>query len=76
MHVVRQKRRHEYTQTVDVVDVSPVHGLVCCAGNDGVLECIDARQSSTVGSLDVASALEKVRRGLEPHSVEGRHLWM
>ena len=56
---------HLHTQTVTVVDVSPVHGLVCCAGNDGVLECVDIRQPSIVGSLDIASALEKVRRGLE-----------
>jgi ribosome biogenesis protein ENP2 len=37
--------------------VSPVHGLFAGAGEDGLLECWDVRQRSSVGSLDVAATV-------------------
>ena len=39
-----------------VIGVSPVHGLFGGAGEDGLLECWDVRQRSSIGSLDVAAA--------------------
>lgn len=42
------------------LDLSLAHGLVCCAGSDGSLQCIDVRQKTCVGSLNVAQVLQKV----------------
>ena len=44
-------------------DLSHAHGLLCCAGSDGHVECLDPRQRAAAGSLDVSSALEKVSAG-------------
>lgn len=36
--------------------ISPAHGLLACAGEDGGLECFDLRQRSSLGWLDAAGA--------------------
>ena len=38
------------------VGLSPAHGLMGIAGEDGRLECFDARQRAAVGALDAAAA--------------------
>lgn len=38
------------------VGLSPAHGLVGVAGEDGRLECFDPRQRTAVGTLDAAAA--------------------
>lgn len=42
------------------VGVSPAHGLLGVAGEDGVLECFDPRQRAAVGSFDAAEAAGEV----------------
>ena len=41
---------------VNACGVSPAHGLLACAGEDGVLECFDLRQRGALGWLDAAAA--------------------
>ena len=36
--------------------ISPTHGLFATAGEDGVLECFDLRQRTSVGRVDAAQA--------------------
>ena len=38
------------------VGLSPVHGLMGVAGEDGSLECFDPRQRAAVGTLSAAAA--------------------
>ena len=44
----------------NAVDVSSVHGLVACAGEEGFLECFDMRQRASAGHMDAAAALGTV----------------
>lgn len=41
---------------INACGVSPVHGLLGAAGEDGHLECFDLRQRAPLGRLDAASA--------------------
>lgn len=43
------------------IGLSPAHGLLGVAGEDGCLECFDPRQRAAVGSLDAAAAAGVVR---------------
>lgn len=40
----------------NALGVSPTHGLIGCAGEDGGLECFDLRQKASLGYLDAAAA--------------------
>lgn len=44
------------SEAVNVCGVSPAHGLVACAGDDGGLECFDLRQRQSLGWFDAARA--------------------
>jgi hypothetical protein len=44
------------------VGLSPAHGLMGVAGEDGRLECFDPRQRAAVGVLDAAAAAGAVSR--------------
>ena len=44
------------------VGLSPAHGLMGVAGEDGRLECFDPRQRAAVGALDAAAAAGAVSR--------------
>ena len=41
---------------VNACGLSPVHGLLACAGETGLLECFDVRARSSVGCFDAAAA--------------------
>eukprot|EP00197_Chlamydomonas_leiostraca_P004092 CAMPEP_0202871522 /NCGR_PEP_ID=MMETSP1391-20130828/18922_1 /ASSEMBLY_ACC=CAM_ASM_000867 /TAXON_ID=1034604 /ORGANISM="Chlamydomonas leiostraca, Strain SAG 11-49" /LENGTH=663 /DNA_ID=CAMNT_0049552351 /DNA_START=89 /DNA_END=2076 /DNA_ORIENTATION=- len=41
---------------VNALGISPVHGLVAAAGEDGQLECFDPRARTSVGCLNAAAA--------------------
>jgi len=41
---------------VNACGISPAHGLLACAGEDGALECFDLRQRDSLGWLDAAAA--------------------
>lgn len=41
---------------INKVAVSPLHGLVAAAGEEGQLECFDVRQDRCAGRLDAAAA--------------------
>jgi ribosome biogenesis protein ENP2 len=41
---------------VNACGISPAHGLLACAGEDGGLECFDLRQRASLGRLDAAGA--------------------
>ncbi|PSC72487.1 Nucleolar 10 [Micractinium conductrix] len=41
---------------VNACGISPAHGLLACAGEDGALECFDLRQRDSLGWLDAAGA--------------------
>lgn len=43
---------------------SPSHGLLACAGEDGVLECLDMRAPKAVGLLGAAAAVGADGQGL------------
>lgn len=43
------------------IGLSPAHGLLGVAGEDGRLECFDPRQRAAVGTLDAAAAAGAVR---------------
>lgn len=45
---------------VNKLGISPVHGLVAAAGEEGLLECFDVRQEKCAGRLDVAAAIGAV----------------
>ena len=45
---------------INACGISPSHGLVACAGEDGVLECFDLRQRLAAGFLDAAAAMGQV----------------
>jgi hypothetical protein len=42
------------------VGLSPAHGLMGVAGEDGTLECFDPRQRTAVGTLHAAAAAGSV----------------
>ena len=42
---------------INKLAVSPVHGLVGAAGEEGLLECFDLRQEQCAGRFDAASAM-------------------
>ena len=44
--------------------LSPAHGLLGIAGEDGRLECFDPRQRVAVGSIDAAAAAGVVSAGV------------
>ena len=41
---------------VNACGISPSHGLLACAGEDGALECFDLRQRDALGRLDASAA--------------------
>ena len=41
---------------VNACGISPAHGLLACAGDDGGLECFDLRQRDSLGRLGAAAA--------------------
>ena len=41
---------------INACGISNVHGLFSCAGEDGILECFDLRQRSSIGAIDAAAA--------------------
>ncbi|KAK9809324.1 hypothetical protein WJX73_004781 [Symbiochloris irregularis] len=41
---------------VNACGLSPVHGLLACAGETGLLECFDARAKAPVGCFDAAAS--------------------
>jgi ribosome biogenesis protein ENP2 len=41
---------------VNACGISPAHGLLACAGEDGGLECFDLRQRDSVGRLNASAA--------------------
>lgn len=45
-----------HSPAVNACGISPSHGLLACAGEDGVLECFDLRQRNSLGWLDAAGA--------------------
>lgn len=42
---------------INACGVSPLHGMVAAAGEDGNLECFDLRAEKAIGCLDVAGVL-------------------
>ena len=46
---------------INKLGVSPAHGLVAAAGEEGLLECYDLRQEQCAGRFDAASAAGAVR---------------
>lgn len=49
---------------VNALGVSPVHGMMAAAGDDGVLECFDVRAAKAIGHLDVSASLGAPDEGL------------
>ena len=49
---------------VNACGISPAHGMLACAGEDGGLECFDLRQRDSLGWLDAASAAGGRGQGL------------
>ena len=43
-------------EDLNVVGISPTHGLVAVGGGDGSVECFDLRQKRSVGRLHAAAA--------------------
>lgn len=41
---------------INATGISPAHGMIACAGEDGGLECFDVRQRSSLGWLAAAAA--------------------
>eukprot|EP00887_Chlorella_sp_A99_P002039 scaffold18.g2039.t1 len=56
---------------VNACGVSPAHGLLACAGEDGRLECFDLRQRASLGSLDAAAAVGGGGQGLTALRFDG-----
>ena len=46
---------------INKLGISPAHGLVAAAGEEGLLECYDLRQEQCAGRFDAASAAGAVR---------------
>ena len=44
---------------VNACGIAPSHGLLACAGEDGVVECFDLRARGAVGATDAATAAGK-----------------
>jgi ribosome biogenesis protein ENP2 len=44
---------------VNVLHQSPVHNMLGCGGEDGVVECWDPRSSTSIGTVDVRKAITK-----------------
>ena len=57
---------------INACGISPSHGLVACAGEDGVLECFDLRQRSAAGFLDAAAAMGQVGQAVHCLNLECR----
>lgn len=49
---------------VNACGISPTHGLLACAGEDGLLECFDLRQRDSLGALSAAAAAGGAGQGL------------
>lgn len=49
---------------INACGISPCHGLLACAGEDGILECFDPRQRNSLGWLDAAGAAGGHGQGL------------
>lgn len=49
---------------VNACGISPMHGMLACAGEDGVMECFDLRERRSIGSLDVGTAANATGTGL------------
>ena len=49
---------------VNACGISPMHGMLACAGEDGVLECFDLRERKSIGSLDVGTTANAGGMGL------------
>lgn len=49
---------------VNACGISPAHGLLACAGEDGLLECFDLRARGALGHLDAAAAAGGRGQGL------------
>lgn len=49
---------------VNALGVSPVHGMLAAAGDDGILECFDVRAPRAIGHLDVSASLGCSDEGL------------
>lgn len=49
---------------VNACGISPAHGLLACAGEDGGLECFDLRARDSLGRLDAAAAAGGAGQGL------------
>lgn len=58
---------------VNKLAVSPAHGLIAAAGEEGLLECFDARQERMVGRFDAAAATGHVRPPPPPNTHTSHH---
>jgi len=41
---------------INCIEVAAAHGMLACAGEDGILECFDLRARSSIGSIDATAA--------------------
>ena len=64
-----QESFSSHSPGINKLDISPAHGLVAAAGEEGLLECFDIRQERLAGRFDASAAVGHVSVSLLIHGL-------